>query len=71
MKKDVLIVASKEFIEGISEFLFQQNYGINIADNDAEILRKSQHESVRAIVFEDDICRGRARASIMNARALS
>ncbi|MEE8359560.1 MAG: uridine diphosphate-N-acetylglucosamine-binding protein YvcK, partial [Candidatus Omnitrophota bacterium] len=67
MKKDVLIVASKEFIEGISEFLFQQNYGINIADDGAEILRKSQHESVRAIVFEDDICRGRARASIMNA----
>jgi uncharacterized cofD-like protein len=67
MKKDILIVASKEFIENISEFLFQQNYGISIADNDQEILRKSQHENVKAIVFEDDIYDNKRRSAIINA----
>ncbi|MFH1752743.1 MAG: uridine diphosphate-N-acetylglucosamine-binding protein YvcK [Candidatus Omnitrophota bacterium] len=67
MKNDILIVAGKDFIENISEFLFQQNYGINIADSEAEILRKSQQESVKAIVFDGDICRGRACKALTKA----
>lgn len=51
--KKILIVASKNFVEDISNFLYQMEYGIKIADSEAEILKKAR--DAEAILFEDDI----------------